>query len=173
MKPIILETERLQLRPVEVDDYTQLWKGCFINWDVFEGQTSVPLNEKQLWLFLRKIEIDYELERGEKLYWVIVLKSTAEIIGVIDIHGMSLGYNLGVPYRGFGYMTEAAKVVLKYVLLPKNYQYVKAKCKTTNRKSIAVLERCGFSCYGCCTDNYINGAYKTNKYILFKEDIHA
>lgn len=173
MKPIILETERLQLRPVEVDDYTQLWKGCFINWNVFEGQTYVPVTEKQLYTLLRKIVIDYDLEKDEKLYWVIVLKSTAEIIGVIDIHGMSLGYNLGVPYRGFGYMTEAAKVVLKYVLSPKNYQYVKAKCKTTNRKSIAVLERCGFSCYGCCTDNYINGAYKTNKYILFKEDIHA
>ena len=111
MKPIILETESLQLRPVEVDDYTQLWKGCFINWDVFEGQTYVPVTEKQLYTLLRKIVIDYDLEKDEKLYWAIVLKSINEVIGVIDVHGMSLGYNLGVAYRGFGYMTEAVQKI--------------------------------------------------------------
>lgn len=172
MKPIVIQTERLILRPVELEDCASLWEDCFSDWQEFRGQCGIPSTGEELKLWLRKIIADYEGPQ-ESLVWCMATKEDNTPIGIIDFHGKSVGYNLAPVYRGMGYMTEAVKSVVGYAFAVRERSYVTARCKQGNVKSIGVLERCGFKRYGFCVDNYIDGPEGTYKYILFREDWHA
>lgn len=55
-----------------------------------------------------------------------------------------LGYWLGEPYWGKGYMSEAVKGLLEAALATRNYPRIKSRALASNAASLNVLEKAGF-----------------------------
>lgn len=73
----------------------------------------------------------------------------------------SLGYWLGKPYVGRGYMTEAVGAVLGYAFTSLRLHRVEAACMPDNAASVGVLERNHFEREGYARHYlYIAGAWR-------------
>jgi len=57
----------------------------------------------------------------------------------------SLGYWMGEPYAGKGYMTAAVRILLPYAFTALHLRRVEAACLPENVASIRLLERVGFT----------------------------
>lgn len=84
-----------------------------------------------------------------------------------------LGYWLGVPYLGHGYMTRAVSAALPFVFNTLRLHRIEAATQPSNRPSRAVLERNGFRCEGELRRYLkINGAWQDHLlYALLLEDV--
>jgi ribosomal-protein-alanine N-acetyltransferase len=79
-------------------------------------------------------------------------RATDKIAGLINIncivrgHFQSayLGYGIGQPFAGRGYMTEGLRLVTRYAFTKLGLHRVEANVQPTNAASIAVVKRCGF-----------------------------
>lgn len=56
----------------------------------------------------------------------------------------SLGYWIGQPYAGRGYMTSAVRAVIPFCFESLRLHRLEAACLPTNEPSIRLLRRCGF-----------------------------
>ena len=86
-------------------------------------------------------------ESGEYFCWVITLREGGELAGMISIRPdgwrVDLGYVLGRRWWGRGLMTEAARVVIDYVMSEPEVFRVWAVCDVDNAASARVLEKAG------------------------------
>ncbi|MDY8108523.1 GNAT family protein [Fulvimarina sp. 2208YS6-2-32] len=57
----------------------------------------------------------------------------------------TLGYWMGERFAGHGLMREAVAEVVRFAFSVENLHRVEAACLPTNRRSIALLARCGFT----------------------------
>ena len=77
---------------------------------------------------------------------------TEDIMGVINLneivrgnfHSAYLGYYIGLPYAGQGYMQEALKLVIDYAFHELGLHRLEANIQPANTASIALVKRCGF-----------------------------
>jgi len=151
---VILETERLLLRPWEEEDAEECYKyakdsrvGPIAGWPV---HTSVE-NSRQV---IRDVLVIPET-------YAIVLKETGLPIGSIGLHRndlaekddeMELGYWLGVPYWGRGIVPEAARELLRHAFEDLKLERVWCCYYDGNKKSKRVQEKLGFK-YQWTTEN--------------------
>jgi len=119
MKTPVLETVRLQLRPLTMEDAPEI----FLNWtsdpDVarfMRWELHKSISETHEWLASEE-----ELVESDAVYnWGFVLKETGELIGsgglvFIEAKGMyELGYNIMKKYWGQGIATEAAQKIIDF-----------------------------------------------------------
>ena len=145
-KAMVLETERLILRPWEDADAEECYKyakdsqvGPIAGWPV---HTSVE-NSRQV---IRDVLMVPET-------YAIVLKETGLPIGSIGLHHndlaekddeAELGYWLGVPYWGRGIVPEAARELLRHAFEELNLARVWCGYYEGNDKSKRVQEKLGF-----------------------------
>lgn len=172
MKPKepILETERLILRPLMVEDA----EDCFI-WNsdpVVNKFMSYPLitDIEQTSEWLRSCEND------EKEYnWGFVLKENNLLIGSGSIgpnanmkEYWGIGYNIRQDYWNKGLTTEAMKAVINYVYTELGVKKICSDHAVDNPASGRVMEKCGlkFHHYGeySKTDNSVT--FKAKFYTL-------
>ena len=87
----------------------------------------------------------------------------------------TLGYWVGQPYAGKGYMTAALRVLLPTLFGELNLHRVEAACIPTNQSSIRVLEKCGFAREGLARRYLcINGVWQDHYlYGLLDEDFRG
>ncbi len=148
-----LETERLVLRKIILDDYEDIfntWTNDFnvskyVTWNVHKN----PLETKKLTNYWVN---DYENEYCYR--WLVVLKSTNEVIGMIDVISKNIqfmtaevGYCYGSKFWGKGYATEALKEVIKY-LHEEGFYVVYAQHFASNIASGKVMSKAGMT-YEC------------------------
>ena len=142
-----LNTERLLLRPFAASDSEALYAyaknpnvGPNAGWKPHASQKESTTILKELFLNRREI-------------WAIVMKKENLLIGSIGLHSDNkrtlpdirmVGYSLGEPYWGQGYVTEAVKAVLGYGFGPMMLELISAYCYPDNAGSQRVLEKCGF-----------------------------
>ncbi len=90
-------------------------------------------------------------------------KDTNEIIGNISIYedtaregvaSMELGYALKKECWGKGYMTEAAKAVMKYAFENYGLSIMAIRTSEVNKRSQRVIEKCGFKYEGTLRKAY-------------------
>ncbi len=62
--------------------------------------------------------------------------------------GAELGYWIGVPFWGCGYMTEAARSLIDHAFGDLGYGVLTASARVSNPASRRVLEKCGFQWTG-------------------------
>lgn len=119
MKTPILETERLLLRPLTVDDA----ESAFANWtsdpDVakfMRWELHKSISETREWLLSEETLVE-----SDRVYnWGFILKETGELIGsgglvFIDSKDMyELGYNMMRKYWRKGLTTEAANAIIGF-----------------------------------------------------------
>jgi len=89
-------------------------------------------------------------EKGEKFAYIIADKHSEKLLGCIDIHSISLsnhtaeiGYWLRKDKTGFGYMTEAVKLIEKEAF-SHGIRRLEICCDAHNKASCAVAVRCGY-----------------------------
>ncbi|MCB8984563.1 MAG: GNAT family N-acetyltransferase [Ardenticatenaceae bacterium] len=87
----------------------------------------------------------------EDLWLLLLLKETNTIIGGSGLHRIEwdipkfeIGYWLGTPYTGHGYMTEAVAAIADFALTTLGAMRVEIRCDALNERSAAVARRLNF-----------------------------
>ena len=153
-KSKIIETERLILRKFEANDAD----------NIFNNYASKDTVTKYLsWKSHKTIDdtksfldgfVIPSYENEDTYRWAIVLKETNEVVGSIDVVRMDkqfkkveLGWVLDDTKWGKGYMPEAAKEVLKY-LIEEGFKRIQAYHNIENEKSGRVMQKIGMQFEG-------------------------
>ena len=142
----ILETERLILRPLTVEDYQACFKWC--------GDARV--NEYMIYPLYKKAEDVKEwlktLNTDEKhIDYGFVLKETGKLIGSGGIYYheerdiWSIGYNLAFDAWGKGYTTEAISKIIEYAKNRFNIKEIYGTFAVDNIGSRRVMEKLGMT----------------------------
>ncbi len=148
---LLLETERLILRPIEVGDLEALHTirstpeiAQFDGWDVSQ---SLEDTRKAL---VQAVESREEL--------ALVLKQTGKMIGTFalqarpwplypinaDLQGREYGFDLNKDYWGRGLMPEAILAMNDYCFRELRFDFITCGYFSGNTKSARVIEKCGF-----------------------------
>ncbi len=90
---------------------------------------------------------------------VIIEKETEQLVGAVGLHQVTqlhkkaeLGYWIGRPFRGFGYATEASRLLVDYGFTKLRLKRIYAYAMTHNPNSHHVLKKCGFIKEGLLRD---------------------
>lgn len=148
MKP--LETERLYLRMFTPDDAE----------DVYAYASNPNVGPPAGWAPHKSVEDSRKII--EEIFmppeaWAIRIKGDDRVVGVIalepdnirpDSNSRELGYNLAEEHWGKGYMTEAAKEVLRFAFEELGLDQVGICTSRVNQRSQRVIEKCGFTYEG-------------------------
>lgn len=113
-------------------------------------------------------------------YFVTCRRSDDAIIGTINLsqifrkafQNAYLGYALGADFTGNGYMTEAVQLILRFAFQELKLHRVEANVQPSNKPSIAVLQRCGFTKEGFSRRYLkIGGRWRDHeRWAIIKED---
>lgn len=147
---VVLETERLILRNLEIEDIDSVmdfWGDV----EVMKYCGGAGTREREL----RALQyyINMEKERGFSPY-LTILKESGEIIGVCGFNPPNNGYDselmyhLAKKYWGKGYATEAALACIDYAKKSLKISKIGASIDPENNVSQKVLEKLGFNYVG-------------------------
>lgn len=152
---LIIETERLLLRPFEAADLN----------DFYEYASVEGVGEMAGWKHHESIEKSQEiLERfiKEDKTFAIVLKENNKVIGSLGVEkygmehtltefdgyqGREIGYVLSKSYWGKGLMPEAVSAVIRYLFDDLHFDFLLCGYYDFNVQSKKVQEKCGFKPY--------------------------
>jgi ribosomal-protein-alanine N-acetyltransferase len=144
-----LETERLLLRRVSIDDLNEILE-LRGNPETmkFIPRPLVKTEEDALNHFKM---IDEKIEKNEGINWAITVKGNPKLIGIIghyriqpENHRCEIGYMILPQYNGQGIVTEAIKAVLEYGFEDMNMHSIEAVIDPDNIASERVLQKNGF-----------------------------
>ena len=167
---MVIETERLILRPITVLDAKDVYDYAK-NENVGKMAGFKPHESVE-----ETISIIDSILKIDSL--AIVLKEINKVIGTISLQEKlkgiyELGYSLGEEYWNQGIMTEAVKELIDYAFKTNMATEINAGCFIENISSQKVLEKCGFTYVGIHKKDYLNydNKYKDGKrYRLLRKD---
>jgi len=148
-----LETERLLLRGFQTSDKHVLQELCNDR-EIASKTLSIPhpfnMEDAEAWI-QKKID---NFENDEEIAWAICHLKKGSLMGAVglkkDLYNDSaeIGFWMGEPYRGKGYVTEAAKGVLDFAFYKMDLNRVEAKHMVGNEASEKVLHKVGMQYEG-------------------------
>ena len=157
-----LETERLVLRKLELKDTKNMFNVIlnnkdtlhFLDWPFCEN-----INEAET--FVNKLIGD---SNNLKYYfWVIEEKNTNNFVGCISICNLceekrmaEIEYVANSEYRGKGYIPEANRKVMEYLIKDCNFYRIEAVCNIENVASSRVMEKSGMKFEGILRGRALN-----------------
>ena len=169
-KEPILETERLILRPIALDDA----EACF-SWNSDERVAkfmSYPrctdISQTIDWIKSTLVDV-------KEWNWAFVLKSENKVIGTGGIgpsHSMKgywgMGYNLHYDYWHKGYCTEAMRAIVDFVHNELGVDKICSNHAVDNPRSGKVMEKLGLQFHHYGEYSKIDGSktFKTKFYTL-------
>ena len=144
---MIIETKRLFLREMNMDDYEALY-AVLADPDIMQHDPNV-FDEEQVRNWIEKNMHRYR-EDGFGL-WAVCLKETGEVIGdcgltLQNIDGEMLpeiGYHIRKDCQRKGYAKEAAGAVRDWAFEHTDYSSLYSYCKYTNEASYKTAEAIG------------------------------
>lgn len=155
-----IETKRLILRKVELDDALAIYKNwCsdklvsrYVTWDMHKSiDETIEYVKYKVDLYNR----DYRFD------WLVCLKENNEPIGEIDAVKTSVNYSLvelgycySSKYWNQGYATEALEAVIKYLKDVAKVEKITACHISTNPQSGRVMQKAGMT-YDATLKEYI------------------
>lgn len=166
---IPIRTERLVMRLPRLSDVEDLMR-LLSEPTVARGTLRIPFP------YLRSDAVQY-IERspvrvldGTDLPMVLEAREDGALVGGIGLHAISaeeadatIGYWLGLPYRGKGYATEAVCHLSDLAFGPLGLHRLEASVFPFNRASMAVLRRAGFHREGVARDAHLkNGTWMSD-----------
>ena len=147
--PGVLETERLVLRPLTLDDAPFVLE--LLNdpdWLRFIGDKGVrTLGDARHYIETGPFDSYTKNGFGMLLVERRTDRAPAGLCGLVrrdTLPGPDLGYALLPSYRGLGYAREAAEAVLQFARETARLDRIHAITNPTNARSIGVLEHFGF-----------------------------
>ncbi|MEN8613981.1 GNAT family N-acetyltransferase [Dehalogenimonas sp. THU2] len=175
-----LQTERLTLRPFNLQDAGEVTRMC--------GDDSVarfipaiphpyPPKAAAEWISTHKGKFD----DGKEIIFAITDKADDKLMGAVGLiltpeHlRAEIGYWLGREYRGKDVMTEAARAVLEYAFNKLDIESVTAHHLRPNTASGKVMQKLGMKYEGCRRKFYFHrGEYiDVIMYGITKEEFTA
>jgi RimJ/RimL family protein N-acetyltransferase len=142
-----LETARLRLRPFAASDaptVAELAGDARVAAPTLHIPHPYPADLAARWIAGREAAA----AEGRSYTFAIVARERGTLMGAIGIHPeghdrAEIGYWLGVPYWGRGYMSEAARRVTAFGFAELGLHRVQATCLPRNPASARVLEHVG------------------------------
>lgn len=144
-----IETNRLILRPISLDDKNEVFEyrsdtetNKYQGWipttindvEIFIGKTSSQINEPDTWF-----------------QFVIVEKESRKIVGDLGIHFFDLenkqveiGCTLNKDFQNKGYATESVKSMIDFLFKDLDKHRIITSIDPKNKSSIQLVERIGF-----------------------------
>lgn len=163
----VIETERLILRPLSVEDAENVfqWTGDerVARYMIYPRHENIEITKS--WLnSLNALENEYT--------WGFVRRFDELLIGSggvryrIDEKVWSFGYNLRFDCWGHGYATESAKRMIEYVYSEHNAREFVSEHAVENTASGRVIEKCGLVFEGYSEYSKFDGSrtFKCKKY---------
>ncbi|SJK83783.1 GNAT family N-acetyltransferase [Halomonas elongata] len=159
----VIETERLTLRPLVVDDSESLM-GIFSDPEVMRYWNTAPWAKIQDSLdFIN--ESKESRKRQESLVLGVYLKSTGELVGKCLLFSYDkeskraeIGFGIGRSFWGKGYIGEAGEALIQYGFGSLRLRRIEAEIDPENQSSAKVLEKLGFSQEGLLRQRWeVNG----------------
>jgi len=149
METPILQTERLILRPLSLDDAEHIFKTWtndpdvekYMIWDLHQ-----TVNDTIEWL---KTEVS-KIKSNDNYTWGMISKENKELFGTISIHKEKnsdifiLGYNIAKAYWSNGFTTEAGKTVLQFANNTLGITKFFCRHAVENIASMKVIKKLGF-----------------------------
>jgi ribosomal-protein-alanine N-acetyltransferase len=176
-----LRGDRVFLRPAEMRDYEQ--------WSQLRDQSRTFLTPwEPIWpaddltraSFRRRIRAHAEEIEADEAYPFLIFRDDETLIGGLTVghvtRGVSqtatLGYWMGQPHAGRGYMSRAVRAAAHFTFGTLRLHRLEAACLTHNAASIRVLERVGFTREGYARSYLrINGRWQDHiLYALLESD---
>ena len=143
-----LETERLVLRPLQLEDAKTVYESWTSDDEVsryVRWSTHKNINET-----IEYINNTIEKNKQDNYFeWGIVLKEENQLMGAIaafpsEEGRIELGYNIAKKYWRNGYTTEALKRVMEYLINEKGIHHFRCSHVVLNPASGAVMQKVGF-----------------------------
>lgn len=145
----ILETDRLYLRKIQIDDYNDL---CSILQDIdvmYAWEHAFSDAEVSQW-------IDKNIARYSSdgySYWAVIEKGTNQLIGVSGLlqeqtegeKNVGIGYIYNKLYWNYGYAFEGALGCVKYATETLHLDEITAQIRPTNLPSRKLAEKLGMT----------------------------
>ena len=173
-----LESNRLKYSQITVEDSEALFV-IRINKDVMKFLDtpeikSISESEK----FIESIHESFNSCNG--INWKVIEKSTKKFIGYFGFWRIDtkhcrgeIGYALHPDYWGKGYMQETINTMIKFGFDRLNLHSIEANVNPSNRNSIKLLEKVGFTKEAYFRENFLfNNEYKDSAiYSLLERDL--
>src|SRR5262249_40432903 len=146
---IRLETERLVLRPLRLEDAADIQRMAG-QWEVarYTANSPHPYEAGMAEAWIKSHDGDFEI------VFAIERRGDGAFVGCIGVEPdtetreAEFGYWIGMPYWGAGYATEALSVLVDHVFATFAVDRVRAAAMPENRASIRVQEKVGFRYVG-------------------------
>lgn len=156
--PILIETERLKIRPLKQDDFNEACKMLQDEKVMYAYEGAFSKQEEQDWMnkqFRRYQEDGFGL-------WAVIEKKSNEIIGQCGITYQminnkrvpEIGYLFRKEYWHRGYATEAASACREYAFHDLGFPQVYSIIRDTNLASQQVALRIGMHQTGSFIKHY-------------------
>lgn len=181
----LLQGERLYLRPPQVSDY-RAWanlratsRDFLAPWEPLWADDDLERSA-----FRHRIRhYDDEAAAGTAHPFFLFHNSDSRLLGGITLgnirrgvgqNGM-IGYWMGAPYAGQGYMSEALRLLISHAFTKVRLHRLEAACIPSNERSIRLLEKAGFQREGLLRSYLkINGTWQDHLlFSLIEDDVRA
>ncbi len=175
----ILETERLILRKVTIEDIQDMYLygsdeevSKYVTWNTHETISDTKG-------FVEFVLNKYENKQVSP--WGIECKENGKFIGTIEFvwwqpnnKTAEIGYVISKDYWGKGLTSEVAKEIIKFGFEKMNLVRIQARCDVENIGSARVMEKAGMSFEGIIRKGiFVKGMHRDLKmYSILKEEFN-
>jgi len=160
LDPIVLSTERLTLRPLTESDAPALFQ-IHAHPEVMRYWASPPWTEMDQ-AHQRIARSRAGFADGSDIQFGIERRTDLVLVGMCSLFNFNipsrraeLGYALGRPFWGVGYMNEALHALLDHAFFTLNLHRVEADIDPRNLASAKTLARLGFQKEGHLRERWI------------------
>jgi [ribosomal protein S5]-alanine N-acetyltransferase len=170
-QPPLIEGAGVFLRAPQSGDYAE-WAALREASRAFltPWEPTWPADDLTRSAFRRRLRRYAEDQRNDQAYAYFLFRSGDQVlVGGLTLANLrrgvaqagSLGYWVGAPYAGRGYMTAAVAALIPYAFSTLRLHRLEAACIPTNAASIALLEKTGFEREGYAREYLcINGQWQ-------------
>ena len=173
-----LETDRLILRKISLEDASDLYKNVFNNFSYYKYYYQLPFKD---FFEYKELVSKYEewYNNGNHFRWGIVLKESNEMIGTIQLHtkdmlnnNCKVGYIIGYNFQNKGYMKEVLQSVISFAFNIVKFHRIQAEIVVENNNSIKLVENLGMEEEGIKKESYLlqNTYYDQKIYRLINKN---
>lgn len=162
METIILSTDRLILRPLVESDAPELFE-IHAHPEVMRYWASPPWTEMAQ-AHERIARSQEGFATGNNFQFGIERRADQALIGICSLFSFNIpsrraemGYALGRPFWGVGYMNEALRTLVDHAFGTLNLNRLEADIDPRNHASAKTLERLGFQQEGHLRERWIVG----------------
>ena len=170
----ILETRRLVLRPLTIEDAPRAQE-LFPHWEIVQYLAAVvpwPYPPDGALTYYRDVALP-AAARGDEWHWTLRLKTDPELmIGAIALMRgeVNRGFWLGLDWQGQGLMTEAAAAVTDYWFDVLGFPVLRVPKAAANDASRRISERSGMRLVATVERDYVSGRLATDIWEITAEE---